>query len=362
MKYYYANAQNQPTGPVELDALREMLASGLVTPMTNVLAEGSQSWTPLSSALKTIQPVATQGLAEGAGIVAQKALAAPTLLADLVGRFIDWQRRTVSAERFATYMRFFTTAGQLLVVVGAALGLILAIVAAVRANPSPGYNQANGFTTFVIGLGIVLAIAIFQYVAKRFLEGSQKLVVSSPSRISSLAILDCFALLALCVAVAVVAGSGLAAIATSRVWTFLVGLMVAVTFRLAAIPALHPSLVNIESAEASAGEEATGIVSFFLKLALVLLPFQFFVGALLGIVLLLAALFTGIGSQSEAFVMGVYPSLPGFSPLAGLGLLTLVLSTLLPFIAYLLFLFAYLTVDLIRAIVSVPAKLDALRK
>ena len=103
MKYYYANAQNQPTGPVELDALREMLASGLVTPMTNVLAEGSQSWMPLSSALKTTQPVATQGLAEGAGIVAQKALAAPTLLADLGGRFIDWQCRTVSAERFATH-------------------------------------------------------------------------------------------------------------------------------------------------------------------------------------------------------------------------------------------------------------------
>jgi len=103
MKYYYANSQNQPTGPVELVALREMLASGLVTPMTNVLAEGSQSWTSLSSVLKATQPVATPGLAEGAGIAAQKTLAAPTLVADLVGRFIDWQRRTVSAERCATH-------------------------------------------------------------------------------------------------------------------------------------------------------------------------------------------------------------------------------------------------------------------
>lgn len=45
MKYYYANAQNQPTGPLDLDGLAALSRAGTITDQTNVIAEGSQTWT-----------------------------------------------------------------------------------------------------------------------------------------------------------------------------------------------------------------------------------------------------------------------------------------------------------------------------
>lgn len=45
MKYYYANAQNQPTGPLDLAALASLMRAGAITDQTSVIAEGAQTWT-----------------------------------------------------------------------------------------------------------------------------------------------------------------------------------------------------------------------------------------------------------------------------------------------------------------------------
>jgi hypothetical protein len=44
MKYYYTNAQNQPTGPVELEELQRLADQGVIDDQTHVTPEGGKTW------------------------------------------------------------------------------------------------------------------------------------------------------------------------------------------------------------------------------------------------------------------------------------------------------------------------------
>lgn len=44
MKYFYADANNQPQGPYELDYLQQLAAQGIIKPETYVVEEGGSAW------------------------------------------------------------------------------------------------------------------------------------------------------------------------------------------------------------------------------------------------------------------------------------------------------------------------------
>jgi len=56
MKYHYADQNNTPIGPYEIDDLLKLQARGLVRPETYVLAEGTTSWQSFSSVLALQRP------------------------------------------------------------------------------------------------------------------------------------------------------------------------------------------------------------------------------------------------------------------------------------------------------------------
>ena len=56
MKYHYADQNNVPIGPYEIDDLLRLHALGLVRPETYVLAEGTTSWQSFSSVLAQQHP------------------------------------------------------------------------------------------------------------------------------------------------------------------------------------------------------------------------------------------------------------------------------------------------------------------
>jgi len=70
MKYYYADASNNPVGPYSLEDLHALNINGVVTPETYVCVEGGNSWqpyrnlqiasTPLSSAALPMTPPPSQ--------------------------------------------------------------------------------------------------------------------------------------------------------------------------------------------------------------------------------------------------------------------------------------------------------------
>ncbi|HTZ22141.1 MAG TPA: DUF4339 domain-containing protein [Opitutaceae bacterium] len=367
MKYYYANAQNQPTGPVEVEELQRLLATGTITLSTNVVAEGSQHWAPLSTVLPGVSagpaPASAAQLNSTAALQAMEGVAQlPTLLADGVDRLLERVRRRLGSDVLQRSMALFAGMGQILIVIGAALGLLFAVIYAIK---------FNSFMLFLAGVLGVLAIAVLQYVAKRFLEGCARLVRSSPSRVASAAVLDCLGLILLIAALGILIAGVVGAIRLEAAVLLVPAVVNAATWFFLALVALHPATANVTVEDASAGEEAIGLLSFFFKSSLVMLPLGFFLCSLSGALTLAIGLFGGNAPRVLPFLSlvpgellgsfaGSIPSEAVFSGIMGLS--TLVLALLLPLITYLLFLFAYLLVDIIRAIVSIPAKLDALRR
>jgi len=56
MKYHYADQNNVPIGPCEIDDLLKLHAQGLVRPETYVLAEGTTAWQPFATVLAQPRP------------------------------------------------------------------------------------------------------------------------------------------------------------------------------------------------------------------------------------------------------------------------------------------------------------------
>jgi hypothetical protein len=111
------------------------------------------------------------------------------------------------------------------------------------------------------------------------------------------------------------------------------------------------------SDEAGAGEEAIGILSFMLKISLRMVPVGFGVGAIGGIGA--ATYFFLLLSKDEIFaltfpVVGEMSILEVTIRVLGLGLL--------PLLAYLAFVVLHLVIDLVRAVLSVPLRLEGFRQ
>jgi len=348
MNHHYLDSNNQPAGPATLDDIRALARDGKIAADPMICAVGGTEWKLLSVA--TAAPGATGGA---------KGLTIPfsgTLLADFVGRLVKLAGGILSpglVEKTLGLARHF---GQYAVLLGGALGLLAAIVAAVR---------YNNFTLFVGGLVFIVALAVAQFVGSRFLGASDVLISTTPSRLSSLAFLECIGVLAVLGAIGSLVGGLFAAIQGGSLASF--GLLipaVLVTIFLAYFGAiaLHPHLASVEAGSGSAGEEAIGIIAFCLKAALKMVPLAFALFAVVGAVALLVGM-VAPNSQFSYLLSTVLPAIPvpGLSA-QGLGGAGVVLAaTLLPMIAYFMFLVASLPIELWRAILSLPGKLDLLR-
>ena len=127
--------------------------------------------------------------------------------------------------------------------------------------------------------------------------------------------------------------------------------------------AMHPELASMEAGKGSAAEEAIGILGFFCKATLKVVPLFFGILAVVGAIVLLVSVFAPNSnlayalSSAVTFVPLSRTQGPGF-----LGAGAILMASLLPMVAYLLFLLACLPLEIWRAILSVPGKLDALRR
>jgi hypothetical protein len=114
---------------------------------------------------------------------------------------------------------------------------------------------------------------------------------------------------------------------------------------------LNPKMLNINIGEtSSAGEEAIGIISFGYKSWLRAVPAIFGVLSILGsLQLVWAVVKLAVGDEGTG--MAVFVS----------GATMVFVGGLFPVIGLLVFLFSYLTIDVIASILSLPSKLDALK-
>jgi hypothetical protein len=371
MKYYYANASNQPAGPVTLDELQQLLARGEITPATNIIPVGETVWRPLSTVLPTTPPSATPPnsapspapslnppLSAPASQPPAPALKPadvarlPTLLASFIGALLGKARAWLNIPRLSSLFSSANSLGQILVLAGAALALIYGVVYAIK---------YDSFEIFLYGLASVLLLAVLQFVAKRLLEACASILKTSPTRIASIAVLECFALLLLLGAIGAFAQGIVSSIHAESILPIIPALLIVIVFTAAAGVALHPSLANVEDAPTSAGEEAIGLFSFFAKTTLVLQPLLFCVYAAVGVIAVILSIF----GQDTHFAEALFAFVP-FDISVGtggpLGVIIIATACLFPLFAYLSFLLYYLLIDVLRAILSIPGKLDQLRR
>lgn len=257
---------------------------------------------------------------------------APLASVNLLDRLLDWARGIFPVERFDAWATGFVKYGH--------LGLILAQLACILLGLTTAIRFDN-WKLFPAGIGLALLLVILQYTAARFLDAGRTLVNTSPSRLSSPAFLDCLALLMEVLGLVVF----FTCLFKGDLGLFFVGLAVWALCDAIAYIALHPEMVNIEvGGEVHAGEEAIGILSFGIKAAIRIVPIAFGVGAILGAIALLLGTFRLMATDDAEAAK------------AALGLI--VFCLLLPFASYILLAFYHLTIDVLRAILVLPEKLE----
>ncbi len=200
----------------------------------------------------------------------------------------------------------------------------------------------------------VLGLALL-YTAAKFGHTGVMLIRSSPSSLSGRFFLNSVALIGLVLAVVFLIGGiaiGIREGAITHVWEGLVG---AVFLALIAGLALSPALVNCGIQKgASAGREFLGILAFIAKSVLRIVPVIFGAAVSIGTVLLVIELIRYLAADDVDKV----DRLVGMMAL-GVGILV---AAALPLLVYLLATLYYLLIELASAILSLPQKLDQLRR
>lgn len=280
-----------------------------------------------------------------------------TLLGDYVGRALGFVSEQLSPSRVQGTLGLAKRWGHYAVLAGGALTLAYAIVEGIR---------SNSFSVFATGLALVAALAVAQYAAMRFIDAADTLIASTPSRVSSSAFLECLGLLLVLFAVSSVLGGAWGAIELRSIAPLVSALFTGVVFVTLGGLALHPGMVNNHPGSGTAGEEAIGLLSFAAKAGLKVAPLAFALLGAAGSLAVLWSFFTKGGTFANT-VNAVISGLPFINQVVRLdegqmGSALIIFACLVPMLAYAGFLMQHLAIDLLRAVLSLPGKLDALRR
>ena len=233
-------------------------------------------------------------------------------------------------------------------------------------------------------LAWTVGLAVLQYGDNRFFKSLEVLNRSTSGTLASAAVPDCLALLSMILGATALLAMAVTAVQIGWFLLLLPAIVAFILCQYVAVLAVNRDSLNIIiDASARAGEEALGIVSFALKVGLRLVPVAFGAGVACGVVMLLAAcvlLFVAGGDENAAAAatsgdaapvlfsemgMNAPEAAEAAASLSALvasewGTLLVVGSAALPLLAYLVFIFTHLAIAVIRAVLAVPGKLDAL--
>jgi hypothetical protein len=256
----------------------------------------------------------------------------------ILDRFLNWIRKVCPPETFDKIADWCAKYGHAGIVAAQVLVVLFFIVKAFKTQ-----SIGEGLGVLIHGIGVALLLVILQYTADKFLHAGKRFIESTPSRLSSSAFLDCSALLLEISGLLIFLG-----MATEGWVNALLGLAIWSLLEAIALTAMHPEMVNVSIEEdVKAGEEAIGILSFFAKSVLKIVPIAYGVGAIVGAIALVLAGFSLLkGNPADA----------GNDAIA-----LIIVFACLPFVSYILFMVYHLFIDILQSILSVPRKLDKMK-
>jgi hypothetical protein len=361
VEWYYARG-NKQSGPVSSLELKRLAGAGDLRPEDLVWREGMTEWSAARNVRGLFEEEGRGGAAVDAGSPAAKAAEGAALhTASSTGQSPGSFDLSPSRHLFDSLLdslrmnfnaRFLEATAKLFKTVGF-YGLYAAMALAAAYDLIIAVNRKSG-SGLLFMMATLAIFAALQYTAIKFCDALERLNRSTGSNLSSTAFPDCFALLCLAGGVVTLLATLAGAFQTSMYWMIFAGIVGFIVWGYLALVALNLPTLNISMApEARAGEEAIGVLTFLLKAVLRLVPVAFGTGVALG-----------------AIVMG-YACYLAFSEEKGLSILAsaatgsiaqsiVIYSAGLPLAAYLVFLLYNLWLDLCRAVLAVPAKLDQL--
>lgn len=262
----------------------------------------------------------------------------------LLDSVLGWFAKLLSPQRLGSIDEASKKIGHIALILSALLIFLFGVILAIRSS------DAWAFITYLLVFPVLL---IAQYVAVKFLDAGGRLIAKTPSSLSSRAVPECFALLALIAVIIALVGGLVGTIADGSAMPLGAGLGASLILLYMLGAALNASTLNIDvEGDASAGQEAIGILSFLLKLNLRLVPFVFGVGSALGTLGVLYTLVLIIRANQFTLQLALFEASSVF-----MFVLAVAVS---PFLIYLSFLIYYLLLDVLRAVLCVPGKLDRL--
>lgn len=221
------------------------------------------------------------------------------------------------------------------------------------------FKGAPAGMCFAQAVGALVALALCVYAAAKMLDALSKVINSSECKISSLNIFSVFTAIGLLLTVASFLGGIYLAFEAKAVSLFFYGLAGAAFFALITIYSANPETFGItEDETASAGEDFVAIYTFGLKVMLRLVPVALLIVPIVGICQIVPMIFRTYVHQGE----NANRLMTGFMIAEMNFAMVFVFVGLIPLAAYLVYIFYYVVLDLIRAVLQLPNKLDALKK
>lgn len=367
IEWYYAHGDRQ-AGPVPPAELKQLADGGELLPDDLVWREGMEQWVAARNVKGLFEGTVTkaaetpskavEAFDESIQPVSPMPSTAPDLLAAPGKTALDYPRRRAARHLFdimldgvrAQFTPQFVDATTGIFVTGGHYCLYVAMLASFGVALALGI-KTESLDPVLRGVLWLLALAVLQYVAGRFCVALDRLNRTTAGNVSTTVFLDSFALLNMAAGLAILLGSAVLAVRSDTYSLILSGLVLFIACEYLAFVSLNPETLSISVAwEARAGEEAIGVLLFLLKGMLRLAPVAFGAGVVCGTLWLLCAGY-------QVFADG---ELDAAQDPALMATTWIVCFAALPFVAYVLFLLFYLLIGVIRAVLSLPAKLDVL--
>ncbi len=267
----------------------------------------------------------------------------PLFLANLLEKFVVWMGKVLSVKLFGFLKKWILLIAQWGFYAASGISLLIGIIGAIR---------GGGANVFFTALAFSIGCFVVQFVGNKFLNAGDVLIEKNPTRISSPAFLDSFALLAVIAGFASLLFHLYLAIKLPSFEPLLFGIVSFVLLWFLAFVLINPKEITVSVVkDTTAGQEAIGIITLFIKSVMKIVPIIFGVGIIYATVSMLINMF------------GLFKSNPGIAWIGiSADMVTFIYAALLPLLAYLGFILAFLFIDVTRAVLSIPQKLDSLIK
>lgn len=367
VQWYYSHG-DEKEGPILPADLKQLATGGVLFPDDLVWREGMEQWVAArnvkglfdQTVSKPSETAAHAGepFADGFQPVSPMPASAPGLLPEpgqttldhprtrvvrhLFDIVIDAARAQFSAQFVDATTKIFVTCGHYCLYVAMLASFGVALTLGIHSEPL--YPVLLG----VIGL---LILAVLQYSAGRVCVALDRLNRTAAGNVSNTVFLDSFAVLNMVAGLATLITSAVLAVHNDAYPLILAGLVLFIVCEYLAFVSLNPQTLSISVVgEAGPAEEAIGVVWFLLKAILRLSPVAFGAGVVCSTLWLFYA----------SYQLFPDAQVDAAEHTALAAACSTICFAALPTVTYVFFLLSQLLIDVVRALLSIPGKLDAL--